>query len=268
MDRDSWFYGFSQEVAGGVVLLIIAGVAGAIGMGWARVEEWWWAAPVLYALVTAVCLYFVIFGIFLQGIASPSRRGFGVVMGVLLLLFCTLWYVDEGSQEPDEVSSPGQSVSPAPSAPPAPAVTSVPTTSDQVKDREMGSRRANQKFSALLRDFPANNSLFPLAPMVIGSKKVRIRANKSSYAQAKVFGRWFREAQWEVVEVADTLTERFPSGITIRAPYNNGDAESIHVALCKLGYKVNRELPEMPLTVGVLSPSLDFITIEIGDLFS
>jgi hypothetical protein len=191
------------------------------------------------------------------GMSTRLYRWFNIITTcVMFVLLGVIIYQQQSENLEGEPTTASSLVAPsAPSTPQAPSVV------------EMTRRRqTDQKFSSLLQDFPANNSTSPLSQIVVNYKRVALRANTSSYTQAKVFGQWFKEAKWEVVEISDTLTEKFPSGITIRAPYNSGDAENVHTALCKLGYRVHRRLPDTSLTVGVASPPLDSIILEIGSL--
>ena len=89
-----WVSGVSQEVVGGLLTpLIIATVAFMIGR--ARGKGWQWVAPILYALVSGVSLYLLLFGLLAHGEMPPRWWGFGVLLAFML---CVVWYVDKRSR--------------------------------------------------------------------------------------------------------------------------------------------------------------------------
>lgn len=163
-------------------------------------------------------------------------------------------------------------------------VSKVPTKTYSVKDQLAGAKQ-NQDAKAQTRkeeqqgkigkewmedqerSFVSSLNSFPYSPLILTSnkKRVTIRANSSSYSEAKIISRWFRGASWTVVELADVEDERFADGIRIRAVADNGDAESVHVAFCKLGYQIDRKIDD--------SLSIDYslsrdVILEIGKLTS
>jgi hypothetical protein len=86
--------GVAEKVVGGVLSgLILLALAGGVGMGWIRLEEWWWAAPLLYALVTGGLIFGILYGLSFQ----IRARLYWLIFTVLLAcMFGVLLYVDSG----------------------------------------------------------------------------------------------------------------------------------------------------------------------------
>jgi hypothetical protein len=62
MDNDSWLFGFSQKLVADFLKPIIISVGVAV-MSWLAMKGWRWVTPLLYALVTGVSLYILLYGV-------------------------------------------------------------------------------------------------------------------------------------------------------------------------------------------------------------
>jgi hypothetical protein len=95
MDNNSWFFGASQNAAGGLFVVIVVAMAGAIAVLLARAAEWRWAAPLVYAIVTGGFLFGLLYGLLFQVKAPLYWWSFSIL---LLCMLGVLVYVDKKSQ--------------------------------------------------------------------------------------------------------------------------------------------------------------------------
>lgn len=96
MDNSGWFFGFSQNAAGDLVVVTIVAAVGALAVFLARAAKWRWAAPLLYALVTGGLLFGLLYGFLLQVRTPLYWWSFSIL---LLCMLGVLWYVDKRSQQ-------------------------------------------------------------------------------------------------------------------------------------------------------------------------
>lgn len=94
--------GISQNLLADLLKWIFLAVI-ALMVGWARKRRWRWATPALYALVTGISLYLILFGFLPQRDVPLSWWGLSVVLlfalGVLLYAERTSWRDNKKKEE-------------------------------------------------------------------------------------------------------------------------------------------------------------------------
>lgn len=132
----------------------------------------------------------------------------------------------------------------------APASSHMESTWEHITNRK-------QEFVSALRYYPFSFDL------IKNKHRVIIRTDESNYERAKIFAQWFAEASWTVVEISKLLRAQLRDGITLSAPADSAEAEAVHVAFCKIGIDVNRDVIS---SVFLNLSNMDHITLEIGNL--
>jgi hypothetical protein len=209
--------GVAEKVLGGVLTAVIVALAGAVGMGWLRAEEWLWAAPLLYALVTGGLIFGILYGLFFQ---ISARLYWSVFTVLLACMFGFLLYVDgEGLKQTAVVPSLA-----SPTGTPTPC--QVPLTK---KDRE---RMLAFFYGQFSKSEPVKREVVKI---VVGPGK------KNNCPYATDLQRIFSTGGWAKDKIKIKIEESDPQGAAVwfQGPLNDELAQTFfEQVLCHTSQEV------------------------------